>query len=144
MYRHARICSFLVFPRSLFRGSVSPCSLHCAICNFSHMFSLRSSHGNGRLISARKQTPSPYEIENRLCRVQEETCQGNFPQIPVPATAPERARAVVGTQINLTPCLYSAEKRSRVVDIVSEEVSHVCIHLRILSSFTRPKRARRS
>lgn len=27
------------------------------------------SHGNGRLISTREQTPSSYEIENRLCRV---------------------------------------------------------------------------
>lgn len=97
---------------------------------------------NGRLISARKQTQSSYEIEDRLCRVQEETCEGNFPQIPVGATAPESARSIL-LKINLTPCLYSAEKRSRVVDIVSDEVSHVCIHLRILSRFTQPKRARR-
>lgn len=134
VYRHARICSFLVFSRPL----------HCATAI--HVF-FAISHGNGRLISARQQTPSSYEIENRVCRVQEETCEGNFPQ---PACPQLRLIALVlqylhvlKSTLNLTPCLYSAEKRSRAVDIVSDEVSHVCIHLRIPSRFTRPKGARR-
>lgn len=60
---------------SLARSFVIPSflvNLHCAISIPPTYY----SRGNGRLISAYKQTPSSYEIENRLCRVQEETCQG--------------------------------------------------------------------
>jgi hypothetical protein len=64
------------------------------------------------------------------------------PQLPLIALVLQYLHVLKST-LNLTPCLYSAEKRGRAVDIVSAEVSHVCIHLRMPSRFTRLRGARR-